>query len=154
MISCPWRKYILSVSGLMRSLFTGHRFHSRTLAAAVLAVCKQIAFPRRDTAHRLRLGDVAAPLSPSRRAPPAAGGRRGVVLLLSAVHGGTNSHAAGVTVTRSPPPSVKLSALIKTVYQESGTVNEIAWVRASLQPSTAGSSCGDGSSSQHFPLLA
>lgn len=46
---------------------------------------------------------------------------------------------------------MKLSALIKTVYQESGTVNEIARVKASLQHNTAGHPSGDGNSSQHFP---
>lgn len=44
MISCPGEN-ILSVSSVMRSLYTGHKFHSRTLATEVLAFCKQIAFP-------------------------------------------------------------------------------------------------------------
>lgn len=46
---------------------------------------------------------------------------------------------------------MKLSALIKTVYQESGTANEIAQVKASLQHSTAGNSFGDENSRQHLP---
>lgn len=41
MISCPGEN-ILSVSSMMRSLYTGHKFHSWTLATAVLAFCKQL----------------------------------------------------------------------------------------------------------------
>lgn len=65
-------------------------------------------------------------------------------LLRSALHG-----AFSQIDCDKEPPQWELSALIKAVYQGSGTANEIARVKAVLQHSAAS---GRENSSQHFPL--
>lgn len=146
MISCP-RENIPSVSGMMKNLYMGHKFHSWTKATTVCVVSKQIAFLSSYTATACRLHSAMLlyrnTLLRSYR-----------LLLFGLLHLAARWNEqyfpkmlrpialCNTTVcilpasSRQRAVSVKFSALIKTVYQECGTVNEISWAKVILQQNT------------------
>lgn len=146
MISCP-RENIPSVSRMMKNLYVGHKFHSWTKATAVCVVSKQIAFLSSYTATACRLHSVMLlhrnallrfyRLLPFGLLHLAARWNEQYfpkILRPIALYNTTVCILPASSWQRAL--SVKFSALIKTVYQECGTVNKIFWAKIILQQNT------------------